>query len=107
VNRNLQQPPAKAMAVLRTILSVALLGLAVGCGGGEKAPPTGGDAVAAPEDVDLAGLRYNTGDRAIWPDHDLPIVHRFDPPEVPKSIRGPFPLETIPQDGPEVGVFSP
>lgn len=101
------------MALFRSILYVALLALAAGCRRGEEAAPAGSHATdrvedataAAPRDVDRFVLRYDTGDRAIWPDYDLPIEHRFNPPEVPESIRGPFPLDTIPRDDSKAGRF--
>lgn len=92
------------MPVIRTILCVVLLALAVSCRRHESAAIDGvadlggSEPVTARKDPALSVLRYDTGDRAEWPEYDLPIEHRFDLPEVPESIRGPFPLDTIPKD---------
>lgn len=102
-----RRPVTNAMSLLRiVVLLVALLGLAACCRRIEEASPVDGRAAGAgkdaaatgPRDAGVSILRYDTGDRAEWPDYDLPRDHRFNPPEVPESIRGPFPLETIPKD---------
>ena len=42
-------------------------------------------------------FRFDTGDREDWPVFNLPLEHRFDDPEVPEEIRGPFPADLIDQ----------
>ena len=49
-------------------------------------------------DVDLAVLRYDTGDVKTWPDYQMPLEHSFDSPEVPPEIIGPFSAADIPAE---------
>lgn len=53
---------------------------------------------AESREVDLAILRYDTGDVTMWPDYHFPLEYSFDLPEVPPEIIGPFPEEAFLQE---------
>ncbi len=74
---------------------------AIGCRPAEE--PTSPDmptiqqpATQEPEDVNLAMLRYDTGDVKKWPDYNFQLEHSFEVPEVPPEIVGPFSTADIP-----------
>ncbi len=81
-----------------------LLGMAaIGCR--PAAEPTSTDVQAIqepasqePTEVDLAMLRYDTGDVKKWPDYQFPLEYSFDVPEVPPEIVGPFSSDDIPAE---------
>ena len=49
-------------------------------------------------DVDLAVLRYDTGDVKNWPDYQLPLEHSFETIEPPPEVIGPFSAADIPAE---------
>jgi len=57
--------------------------------------------LASPQEsteVDLAMLRYHTGDVKKWPDYQFQLEYSFDIPEVPPEIVGPFSAADIPAE---------
>jgi hypothetical protein len=79
---------------MKTFLTTTLLLLA--------AIPTGcrqsADPTSAPTGVDLATIRYDTGDLKEWPHYDFELHHSFHVPEVPPEIIGPFSPEDLPYE---------
>lgn len=76
---------------------------AIGCR--PAAEPTSTDmsviqepASQTPTEVDLATLRYDTGDVEKWPDYPFQLEYSFDVPEVPPEIVGPFSSDDIPAE---------
>ncbi len=86
------------------MISLVLLGVAaIGCR--QKPEPISvqpssveASTSAKSKAVNLATLRYDTGDVENWPDYNFPLNHSFDRYEVPPEIVGPFPESTIPQE---------
>ncbi len=87
-----------------TTISFLLVGfVAIGCGREESSvsvePTVLDEPVPESAEVDLAVLRYNTGEPNIeWPDYRFPLDHSFDSPQPPPEIIGPFSVEDIPAE---------
>lgn len=63
-----------------------------------KSPAIRDSASQESPEVDLAMLRYDTGDVQEWPDYHFPLQYSFDVPEVPPEIVGPFSPQDIPSE---------
>lgn len=87
-----------------TAISLLLVGfVALGCGREEGSvsvePEVPNEPAPKSAEVDLAFLRYDTGEpNIVWPDYGFPLNHSFDTLEPPPEIIGPFSAEDIPTE---------